>query len=71
MQMAIVLMRTSTFKVGESAHKITKSIIFIKRGLRVSRVWSAVKRLRFMVKKTIGKTREWQPMEMDLELSLD
>jgi hypothetical protein len=53
-------MKTTTSKVGESAHKITKSIILIKRGLKVSRVWSAVKRLKFMVKETIGKAREWQ-----------
>jgi len=58
--MAIMLMRTLTSKMGESAHKITKSIILIKRRLRVSRVWSAVKTLRFMVKETIGKAREWQ-----------
>jgi hypothetical protein len=29
-------MRTSTSKVGESAHKITKLITFTKWGLRVS-----------------------------------
>jgi hypothetical protein len=69
--MAIMLMKTSTFKVGENAHKITKSIILIKQGLRVSQAWSAVRKLRFMVKETIRKAREWQPMEMDLELSLD
>jgi hypothetical protein len=69
--MAIVLMRTSISKVGDSAHKITKSIILIKQGLRVSQAWSAMRRLRFMVKETIKKAREWQPMEMDLELNLD
>ncbi len=64
-------MRTSTFKVGENVHKITRLTIFIKQGLKVSQAWLVMKRLRFMVKETIRKAREWQPMEMNLELSLD
>jgi hypothetical protein len=51
-----MLIRTSTSKVGENAHKITKSITLTKRGLKVfANVISCKKKLRFMVEEAARK----------------
>jgi hypothetical protein len=34
-------------------------------------MWWAIKRLRFMLEQIIGKSKDVQPMELDLELNLN